>query len=222
MATLGLMLVYSFYDLSGIVSQPLIINGTPLSLPGRFGGVETGGPPDLGAVETLASGAAKIEVVNPLDPQILSTLFPTPVPTMTPTPVPPLDPLVYRTEVMIRAKNFGSALEAFLNANERLSENNALLDDPTWRTEMGAILDQLGSTGKGLAEVGPPPDEYQAIDALLKRVGTEAEGLRSNYSQALETGDTRFFTAAGENFNHIKEYLYAALEEMARAGWPAE
>jgi hypothetical protein len=133
-----------------------------------------------------------------------------------------LDPGVYRAEVMIQARSFGSALEAFLEANEKLAGDNALLDDPDWQNEMRAIVEQVKASGLGLAGVGPPPGEYQAIDDWLERVGPEAEGLRDNYLQALDTRDPQFFAAASDNFARIKEYLYQALEEMARAGWPME
>jgi hypothetical protein len=200
---LGVILALSFLDIGDLSSQSITINGTPLV------------PPDLDAIETLVNRGPQVEWSNPLEGTSLPTLFPTD----TPTPIPPLDPEVYRTEVMLQATNFGSALQAFLDANEMLTENQSLLEDPTWRENMRGILEQVYASGWALASIGPAPVEYEGIDVWLKRVGPEVEGLRENYLAGLDTRETRYFTAASDNLTRIREYLLLALEEMARAGW---
>ena len=206
LAALGVILALTFLDVGSLASQPLTVNGTPLI------------PEDLDALETLVSRGPQIEWSNPLEDEPLPTLLPAD----TPTPVPPLDPDVYRTEVMLQANHFGSALQAFLEANELLAQNENLLDDPTWRENMRGLVEQVHATGWALASVELAPAEYQAIDVWLKRVGPEVEGLRENYLAGIDTGETRFFTAASDNLERIREYLLKALEETARAGWPAE
>jgi hypothetical protein len=206
LVALGVILALTFLDIDPLASQPLTINGTPVF------------PADLDALETLVSREPRIEWSNPLEDEPLPTLLPDD----TPTPIPPLDPAVYRTEVMLQAENFGMALQAFLVANEMLAENETLLEDATWRENSLALLEQVYASGWALASVGPAPVEYQAIDAWLKRVGPEVEGLRENYLAGLETRETRFFTAASDNLARIREYLLQALEEMAKAGWPVE
>jgi hypothetical protein len=200
---LGVILALSFLDIGDLSSQPITINGTPLV------------PPDLDAIETLVNRGPRVEWSNPLEGTSLPTLFPTD----TPTPIPPLDPEVYRTEVMLQATNFGSALQAFLDANEMLTENQSLLEDPSWQENMRGIIEQVYASGWALASIGPVPVEYEAIDVWLKRVGPEVEGLRENYITGLDTRETRYFAAASDNITRIREYLLLALEEMARAGW---
>lgn len=205
---LGVVLLFVSIDLSGLAAERLLINGTPVS------------PGDLEALETLVSGGVEIERSNPSEEQPFPTSIPTAVPT--PTAVPRLEPEVYRSEVMIQARSFASALEAFLDTNDELGENVDILEDPAWREQARAAVEQVATSGRYLAEIGPPPTEYEAIDAWLNRVGPEAEGLRDNYLQGLETGGREYFAAASENLARIREYLYRALEEMARAGWPVE
>lgn len=178
------------------------------------------------AVATLASGSKAIWS-NPLDslplPDLFSGLTPTSPavrPESTPTPTrTPLDPVVYRSEVLIRLKGFAVPLEAFVNANERLARDNQLLDDPAWRAEMVAILEGVASAGRALSAAGPPPPEYANIDAWLERIPPEAEDLRANYLLAIEQHRLRDFEAAAENFGHIRSYLYQVLLEAGEAGW---
>jgi hypothetical protein len=208
LALMGVVLILVYFDLTNLDAQTITINGTPLI------------PSELGAEETLVNSPPKVEWTNPLEAQPLPTL--TIVPPATPTPLPPLDPIVYRTEVLVRARSFATALDSFIAANDRFAQDNTLVNDTAWRAEMSAILEQVSLTGRALSEIGPPPIEYQTIDALLKRVGPEAQGLQENYTQAMETGDPQYFNAASENFIRIREYLYQAFEEMAKAGWPME
>lgn len=207
---LAMMLLYLYYtEPAGSASPTVVIQGTA---------AVTG--PDLGPVETLVGGSQP-QWTNPLESQPVPQIIP-PTETPTPTPVPPLDPVVYRTETMIRARSFGDALEAFVQANEELGQDNLLLENAEWRSRMLTILEQVSFSGQALAEVGPPPAEYEAIDAWFNRVGPEAQSLEENYRQALDTRDAGYFTAAGDNFTRIREYLYQALEEVGRAGWPEE
>jgi hypothetical protein len=156
---------------------------------------------------------------TPLPPP---TATPTPSPTPTPTPVPPLDPGVYRAEVLLRSRRFGTALDAFRDGNDRLGQNGSLLGDLTWLNEMTAVLDEVRAAGIALAEVGPPPGEYALIDALLDQVAVEAATLRNNYLQGLASGDSGYFAAASGNFDRIRQYMAQAVGEMAKAGWPLE
>jgi hypothetical protein len=123
---------------------------------------------------------------------------------------------------MLQAENFGSALQAFLNSNEMLAENENLLDDPAWTETMRGIVEQVYASGWALSSVGPAPVEYQEIDTWLKRVGPEVEGLRENYLAGLETKEASYFTSASDNLARIREYLLQAIAEMAQAGWPVE
>jgi hypothetical protein len=219
-ALLGLVLVAGFMTLSGNAPLEVRVDGTPLSLPAGF---PTGLPEWLQnptVVATLPGSQIEIERTNPLEGQPLPELFPTP--TLEPTPQPPLDPVVYRTEVTLRAKNFATALEAFFAANDRMAQNPILLDDPAWREELHVLLGEISTTAHSLAEVDPAPVEYDAIDAWLKRVAPEAEGLRLAYLEGLDSRAAEDFTTAGDHFNRIKEYLGEALIEMANAGWPLE
>jgi hypothetical protein len=219
LAVLGMLLTISFLDLTGQNPQPVLINGTPLS------------PPDLGPVKTLlSSGGTIIQRTNPLEPEVtahppesdLPTMPPLPTLLLTPTPVPPLDPIIYRVQVMQRLKDFSTALNALLSANDQLAQNNTLLEDPTWRKQTGALLEEVSISGQTLSAVGPPPPEYAAIDDWLNRVGSEAAALQANYQQGMDGGDMRSFAAAGNNLTNIKEYLSQSVAEMAKAGWPMQ
>lgn len=235
LAVFGIVLTLAFFDMSGVSTEPLLINGTPFS------------PPDLGSVQTLVgngvqwvlsdstpaarTGASplpplfsgvQIERSNPLAGQPMPTPFITVPPTATPTPPPPLDPVVYRTEVTLRARDFGTALQAFININDQLAKNNALLADPTWQNQVGPILDQVAASGQALASVGPAPVEYGQIDEWLKKVGPESDRLRQNYRQALDSGNLNALRAAGDNFIRITDDLRQAQTEMVKAGWPMQ
>ncbi|HEX7976593.1 MAG TPA: hypothetical protein VF498_19435 [Anaerolineales bacterium] len=235
LAIFGILLTLTFFDMSGISAAPVLVNGTPLV------------PPDLNQVKALVDSGVKlvlsdstpvaqpgasplptlfsgvqIERSNPLLGQPMPTPFITPAPTLTPTPLPPLDPVVYRTEVNLRAREYGAALQAFINANDQLAKNNALLLDPAWQNQVAPILDQVADSGQALASVGPAPAEYGIIDTWLKRVGPESDGLRQNYRQALDSGDIKALRAAGDNFIRITEDLRQAQVEMVKAGWPMQ
>jgi hypothetical protein len=207
---MGVASLVFFYDRIGIIEIPDRVT--------QFISTFT---PDR-TVTVIDIGVGKAEWSNPLDAIPTSTL--TPVPVYTATPVPPLTPKVYETEVMVRLKIFVSALERWLMVNEALTKDNALISDSAWQAEMALALDSVSETGRALADVGPPPPEYEEIDQWLDRVEIEAEGLRARYSQALETQvdpatSGKHFTAASEHFARIKEYLFQAVEGMISAGW---
>jgi hypothetical protein len=122
----------------------------------------------------------------------------------------------------VRLKSFAAALESFLAANDRLALNNTLLDDPAWRSEMRATLDQVSAAGQALDDSTPPPPEYATIHSYLEQVGPDAQGLRDRYLQAMDTRDPQDFTMAGEHYQRFKEALTQALGEMIKAGWPVE
>lgn len=177
------------------------------------------------SITVIASDRAfdTVEWSNPLDLIPSATEIPQPepveVPTPTSTPIPPMDPTVYRSEVIIRLKRFVGALETWMQLNDRLAANRDLLTDPAWRNDAGTALDRAAAESIGLAEVGPPPAEYQGIAELLKRVSVNTIGLRDQYRHALDTGNTDSFKAAGEHFSQLKAYLTQAVDAMVSAGW---
>jgi hypothetical protein len=227
LALLGMAILAGFNTMTG-GQITVMVDGTPLgpenwSLP-DLGSLDIGGPgpntANPGAVSTQVIGGSGPQWTNPLDGQPLPELFPTA--TTVPTAVPPLDPTVYRSEVTVRLKSFAAALESFLATNDRLALNNALLDDPAWRSEMRATLDQVSAAGQALDVSAPPPLEYAQIHAHLEQVGPNAQSLRDRYLQAMDTRDPQDFTMAGEHYQRIKETLTQALGEMIKAGWPVE
>jgi hypothetical protein len=147
------------------------------------------------------------------------TSIPMSTPTFIPEPTPVPDPVDYRTRVLLRAKQFATALEAFWDSNEMVQGNPGLFDDPQWRSEIRATLDEFVSASESLSAVKPAPDEYQAIDAQLSEIGVIAVELEVNYLQGLETGDERYFEAVNQNINQIVEHLTQAQVLMIAAGW---
>jgi hypothetical protein len=226
LALLGLAFLLGFSSLTG-GEIPVTINGTPLvpadwkfpDLRSLNTGAQDPDAANPGPVTTQVIGGSGPQWTNPLEGQPLPELLPPATPL--PTAVPPLDPTVYRSEVTVRLKSFAAALEAFLAANDRLALNNALLDDPAWRSEMSATLDQVSAAGLALDDPAPPP-EYAPIHVWLERAGPEAEGLRDRYLQAMDSRQSQDFTAAGDHYQRIKEALTQALGEMINAGWPVE
>lgn len=162
----------------------------------------------------------KAEWTNPLDALPEPTI--TPIPQPTATPVPAMEPAAYRKEVIARMKRFAEALQHWLDQNNKLAQDKTLLQDPTWVRETGASLDEIRLTGKALAGVGPAPADYREVDGWIRRVGPEAAGLSTNFSDAIQSNDSKKFTAAGENFNQIKEDLSQAVNAMLAAGWSIE
>lgn len=199
------LVVGEFYDQLGFISLPKGWIETPMHL-------LTPGP---ATVEV--HGVGKAEWTNPLDALPITTPEPNPTPTL--TPVPPMDPMVYQSEVVSHMQLFADALKRWLEANNQLADNNAVMQDPTWMANMKVILENVATSGSALAEIDPAPAEYQSIDNWLKKIGPEATGLKENYQKALDNSDAQAFVDASHNFSAIQEDLTQAVNEMIKAGW---
>ncbi len=215
-------------DLSGELST--LIPQATVGVPNL--GSESQNPADS-LVQITVVGSGQIDKFNPLASKplpIVPTLPPADPPTSTPmptprptaTPVPPMDPVEYQTEAMIRLKRFASVSESWLGTNDKLMQNNSLLQDPAWRSEVKANLSDLAAAGQALANIGRPPAEYEQIDAWFKRVGPESVRLQANYLRALDSANPQDFTAAGDNFTRIKQYLTQAAQLMLVDGWKVD
>jgi len=154
--------------------------------------------------------------ITPLGTPAIQTL---PPPTLIPSPLPLPDAAAYRARVLIRARHFAAALEAFMAANTRLQGAPSLIQDPQWRSEVQAALDELVIAAHSLSDFPGVPPEYVAIASWLDQVGPEAESLRSDYLQGVQSGDAQLLARAGERLNRITEYMRLAQVEMAAAGW---
>ncbi len=133
-----------------------------------------------------------------------------------------MDPVEYQTEAMIRLKRFASVSEIWLASNDKLMRNNSLLQDPAWRSEVKGNLADVAAAGQALANIGRPPVEYEQIDAWFKRVGPETMRLQANYLRAMDSANPQDFTAAGDNFTRIKQYLTQAAQRMLVDGWKVD
>ena len=144
-----------------------------------------------------------------------------PVPTATPQPIPTNipDPTAYRTEVLIRARQFATVLESFMGQNEKLQADPNLLNDEGWRTETITILDLLIESAWAMSDVGPVPAEYQEVQGWLSLVGPEAQTLRDNYVQGINSGNTYYFQAAAESLTRVGVNMAQAQQAMVAAGW---
>lgn len=227
----GVYLVGYFYDSVGIINLPDEVTGqldrlaTTPEVTTEV--VDSGSPQWVNPLEdpTRALPASPTPwptFTVPFEPAVTSTPLPTPTTAPTSTPVPPLDPLVYQTETIIGVKRFASALEAWLDVNERLADNRELLNDTQWRGEIAAALAEVSAAGQSLAAIGPPPEEYRGLDSLFDRLAEESYILESNYHRALETADPNDFATVGENFFAIREYLTQIVNEMITMGWSLE
>lgn len=216
----GVWMMGYLYDALGLVSLPEDFSLARLYQPGEITVVASDHGLEKG---TWSNPLEFLPIVSttPL-PVAAATDLPAPTPLATETPVPPLDPLVYQAEVTVRLRQFVDALELWLEVNEKLVLDNSLIQDGNWRNQMELALANVASAGRALAGVGPAPAAYESIDALLDRVQIEAEGLQQNYRQALISGDPRYFSAAGDHFSRIKEYLKQAVEAMLALGWSLE
>ncbi len=158
--------------------------------------------------------------VDPPTPTVaLITPLPVPTPTLVPEPTPIPDPVEYRTRVVLRAQQFATALEAFWDVNDRVQENPALFDDPEWRSEIRATLDEFVTASETLSGITPVPEEYQAISEQLNQIGALAGELEGNYLLGLDTGDERYFEAVDQNLARIIDHLTQAQVLMIAAGW---
>jgi hypothetical protein len=146
---------------------------------------------------------------------------PTPIPTQppapTPTPIP--DPVEYRARVLIRLRHFATALEAFYDNNEKLRDNPAFFEDPVWRSETRAILDELETTALDLSSVHSVPTEYSLIHSELEQVGPQTTDLKYHYLAGLETSNQASFQAAGESLGNIVTVISQLEIRMLEAGW---
>jgi len=164
-----------------------------------------------------------VEKLNPTGTPALPTSI-TNAPALSPSPsqINPLEPAVYRALVAERLKNFVSALESWRNLNNELVKDRRLANDPAWLDKMRISLEVVVITGNALEEVGPPPDDYTAIDSWFNSIPAEADGLKQSYLGALTNGDEELFLIAGDHFVRIKEALRMAVQEMIAQGWQIE
>lgn len=216
LATLGLLLLL----LLGVAAVFLLIafareNQADLEQAARELGIQL--PTALPAVLTpFVDPGTRIERTNPLE-NATPPPAPTNPPQPTPTPIP--DPTAYRTEVLIRARQFAATLESFIELNEELQSNPGLLNDTTWRAETKTTLDLLVEAAWALSSAGPVPAEYQQVQGWLGLVGPEAQSLRDNYIQGIQSGNVHYFHAAGESLVEISQQMAQAQQAMVAAGW---
>jgi hypothetical protein len=218
---LGVGLVLFYFDLTnspGIV-QELLQKQADLKLPSLD--LTNLNLPENQPVQVTVVGKGSIEKTNPLDERPLPIVPTLIVPTLEPTvtPLPPLDPVVYQTEVTIRLKRYAAALESWLQTNDQLMHDNSLLENADWQARVKENLAEIADAGQSLAGIDRAPDQYAGIDAWLKRLGPESAQLQAGYLKALQTRRPKDFTAAGDSFTRIKEYLTQAAQAMITAGW---
>ena len=182
-------------------------------------------------VRVSDSGVGEVTWSNPLEALPTATVWrmptlpeptATPIPIPTQTPVPPMDPAIYRTDVTLRLKQYVGALERWLEANRQLGQDNALLRDATWRSNMLAVLDEIAQGGESMAAIGPPPVEYHGVHMLLVQIAQSSEQMRASYLRALDSGAPLDFRQAGDEFTRIKAYLTEAVTTMVALGWTIE
>ncbi len=174
-------------------------------------------PTQVVQVSPLGGNAVveKKSLIDQLPP--LPTVIPTdtPVPTATPTP----DPVVYQSEVMLRARQFATALDSFDQVNAKLGQNSALAKDSDWQREMQTNLDALVATAQALGQVQAVPDQDRAIQSWLAKVGEDTIKLQANYLSGIETGSQQALQDAAANMNSIREDMLQAQAEAVKAGW---
>lgn len=230
----GVGLMGYIYDTVGIVELPEqvgiisdkvgILSDQVITIPERLLQANGNGTPTI----QVFDGMSEPQWENPLDllPAASATLYPTntarPIPTATATPVPPMEPSMYRADTIDRLRVFADTLERWLDQNKKMGGDMAVKNDPQWQAEMRMLLDEIVYSGYALAEVGPPPFEYETIDTWMARIPEQAESLRASYLRALETDDPAAFRKAGEDFNEIRNTLTNAATEMVNLGWVIE
>jgi hypothetical protein len=160
-------------------------------------------------------------LITPLaSPEIVdlpTPVLPTFAPPATATPLP--DPAAYRVHVVVRARYLAAALDAFMQVNARLQEDEGLVNEAGWRSEAQAALDELAAAAESLGAIGTVPPEYAVIADRLRQVGPEAQALRADYLTGIQTGDQEALRRAGEAMGRITELMAAAQAEMTTAGW---
>jgi hypothetical protein len=169
--------------------------------------------------ELLVQGTPFVELPPPTPTTGIFTPVPEPTPTLIPEPTPIPDPVEYRTRVVLRAKQFATALEAFWDVNDQVQENDVLFEDPEWRSEVRATLDEFVTASEALSEIQPVPEEYQAIGEQLNQIGSLARELEGNYLLGMDTRDERYFEVVEQNLSQIIDHLTQAQVLMIAAGW---
>jgi len=213
---LALLLVLGIYVVGAWLDGGRVVAPPPVQLIETPARLLTPGTPHF-----VVTHSGTAQWINPLD-NLPTDPPPTRTPLPSPTPAPTVQPEVYRRTVMERLKRFASALQRWLDANKQVSQDSTLLQDAAWRNAAELTLDEINASALALAESGQAPFEYAAVAERLNKIRDEAQGLSENYLKALESGDSRYFLAASERFDRIKEHLTRLVEEMAAAGWPLE
>jgi hypothetical protein len=179
-------------------------------------------PPQSGPSisENLFAVTPEISVVggtSRIQKESLVPTLPPPTPRPTATPIP--DPVVYRSEVMLKARRFGVALESFYQENGKVGQDASLLSDPQWQTGMNAILDELSASAQELSNISPVPLEVQALQDCLAQISPETEALHQNFEQGMRTADESVLKTAGDHLSQIQALMLQAQAEAAKAGW---
>jgi hypothetical protein len=227
LAFLGLIFLF-ILSAAAVMMLPYFADDI-LKITGDFGyPIDIRSGPDL---ETRVTGESQPVITNLIEnnpdlsldhlsgsqPALPAPTLPPPPPTPTATPVP--DPIEYRTRVMVRARLFSAALNAFLDTSNKLQGEPSLMENSLWRSEVRTALDEFVAATEDLSKGGPAPVEYQYIQGWLEEAGSHAAGLRANYLNGVETGDHTHFQAAGESFNRLVEAMQQAELAMIAAGW---
>lgn len=211
----------------GIISEQVgILSDKVITIPERLRVANTRGEPTI----QVFDGMSEPQWENPLDllpvasatPFITNTPRAVAIPTATATPVPPMEPSMYRADTLDRLRIFADTLERWLALNKQMGGDMEIKNDPQWQAEMRVLLDEVVISGYSLAEVGPPPAEYETIDQWMGRLPQQVESLRGSYLRALETDDPAAFRKAGEDFNEIRNTLTNAAAVMVDLGWTLE
>jgi hypothetical protein len=174
-------------------------------------------------IDTTISGGSPGQMTSLIEfpPTPTNTIIPTAAPTATPEPTatPLPDPVDYRTRVMVRARMFSTAYNAFMETNGRLQSQPDLISDPVWRAQVRASLDEFTAAAWAMSQAGTVPPEYQAVQTWLEAIGPEAEALRSAYLYGIETGDQSSLVAAGQSMDKLVVILTNVEAQMIAAGW---
>mgnify|MGYP001297437410 CR=1 FL=1 len=116
-------------------------------------------------------------------------------------------------ETMSALRQFAADLELWMDANNRFAQDGSLLQQVAWRTQVQQALDQSAASAWTLAQVGPAPNEYAAIDSMLELIYSETQTLRANFHahffERFDLGKQRFGVddhAVAENGNRLRVY----------------
>jgi hypothetical protein len=203
------------YVATTTTSLQVLVNGVPLELP------------DVKALETEVWGFLQSQETSPVQTEVLdftriertNLVEDLPVPTPLPTPTSIPDPVFYRNEVMLRARHFANTLESFFEQNEKLRGNPDLMRQEDWLREMQVRLDMFAAAAWNLGMVEPAPDEYQALQSLLKSAGPHAQNMRDNYLLGIQQESQDHMRVASDELDKIYEVMAQVQAEMVKAGW---